>query len=75
MKTNEHKQYDEIGRLGKKTELSPNQLSPRDARPEDFEITNEGQPPFDGQCGSTAREYRQLLSEADSHGKSKLSKE
>jgi hypothetical protein len=43
-------------------ELSPNQQSPRNARPEDFEAESE-QIEFSGACGDTPREYRELLKE------------
>jgi hypothetical protein len=42
--------------------LSPNQLSPRDTRPEDFEIESE-ELEFGGACGGTPREYNELLKE------------
>jgi hypothetical protein len=41
-------------------ELSPNQESPRDARPEDFEPESD-QIEFSGSCGDTPREYNELL--------------
>jgi hypothetical protein len=41
-------------------ELSPNQESPRDARPEDFEPESE-QIEFGGACGDSQREYQELL--------------
>ncbi len=41
-------------------ELSPNQLSPRDTRPEDFEIESD-ELEFGGACGDNQREYNELL--------------
>jgi hypothetical protein len=41
-------------------ELSPNQLSPRNARPEDFQAESE-QVEFGGACGDSQQEYRALL--------------
>jgi hypothetical protein len=41
-------------------ELSPNQQSPRDARPEDFQVEGE-QIEFGGACGDSQREYNELL--------------
>ena len=43
-------------------ELSPNQESPRDAKPTDFEPQTE-EIEFGGACGDTQREYRELLKE------------
>jgi hypothetical protein len=40
--------------------LSPNQLSPRDTRPEDFEIESD-ELEFGGACGDNLREYNELL--------------
>ena len=41
-------------------ELSPNQQSPRDANPTDFEPESE-QVEFGGACGDNQREYNELL--------------
>ena len=41
-------------------ELSHNQQTPGDARPEDFEVESE-QIEFGGACGDNQGEYRQLL--------------
>jgi hypothetical protein len=40
--------------------LSPNQQSPRNARPEDFQAESE-QVEFGGACGDSQREYNELL--------------
>jgi hypothetical protein len=50
-----------------KIELSKNQESPRCASPADFEVIEAHDPnylgdlPFHGQCGTSLREYKQLL--------------
>jgi len=41
-------------------ELSPNQLSPRDTRPEDFQAESD-ELEFGGACGDSQREYNELL--------------
>jgi hypothetical protein len=43
-------------------ELSPNQQTPGDAKPTDFEPQTE-EIEFGGACGDTPREYRELLKE------------
>jgi len=43
-------------------ELSHNQQTPGDARPEDFEPESE-ELEFSGSCGDSQREYRELLKE------------
>jgi predicted alpha/beta-fold hydrolase len=59
--------------------LSPNQISPRDAKPTDFEILEPKDAakltvPFHGQCGDSESEYNRLLAETEkaSPGKPKF---
>ncbi|HZR57036.1 MAG TPA: hypothetical protein VFA74_09210 [Terriglobales bacterium] len=50
--------------------MSAEQLSPGLARPEDFQVNEEL--PFHGQCGSSAKEYKSLLSHSGDSTKARL---